>query len=373
MRRLLRQDQGRADGLGHVPGAARHPHGRLADLEDPRAQDPRHRARHRRRLRQQGRRLFRLHLRHRRLDRDRPAGEMGRGPHREPLDHGVRARLPHDHGDRRDQGRQGHGPARLHHRRPRRLRRLRRPDQMAGRLLQHRDRLVRLPGRACDGRRRLYQQGAGRRRLSLLVPRHRGRLLHRARHGHHGAEARHGPGRAPDEEPDPARAVSLHVGARLGIRFRRLSHRHAARRWTAVGYKQAARRAEGEAGGLQARRDARADGHRRRLLHRDRRRRAVAQLRHPRHRHVRLRRDPHPSDRHRRSRGSAPSRRGRATRPPTPRSSPPSSACPPTTSRSRRATPTRRPTGSAPTARARRRCRAPRPRWRAARSRPRRR
>ncbi len=111
VRRLLRQDQGRADALGHVPGAARHPHRRLADLEDPRAQDPRHRARHRRRLRQQGRRLFRLHLRDRRVDRDRAAGEVGRGPHREPLDHGVRARLPHGDGDRLHQGRQGDGAA----------------------------------------------------------------------------------------------------------------------------------------------------------------------------------------------------------------------------------------------------------------------
>ena len=42
VRRLLRQDQRRTDAVGHVPGAARHPHGRLADLEDPRAQDPRH-------------------------------------------------------------------------------------------------------------------------------------------------------------------------------------------------------------------------------------------------------------------------------------------------------------------------------------------
>ena len=84
VRRLVRQDQGRADGLGHLPGAARHPHGGLADLQDSRAQDPRDLARHRRRLRQQGRRLSRLHLRHRRLDRDRPAGEVGRGPHREP-------------------------------------------------------------------------------------------------------------------------------------------------------------------------------------------------------------------------------------------------------------------------------------------------
>ena len=233
VRRLVRQDQGRADAVGHVPGAARHPHGRLADLEDPRAQDPRHRARHRRRLRQQGRRLFGLHLRHRRLDRDRAAGEMGRGPHREPLDHRVRARLPHDDRDRRHQGRQGDGPAlSTPSRTTARSTPAPTPTKWPAGLLQHRDRLVRLPGRALLGRRRLHQQGAGRRRLSLLVPRHRGRLLHRARHGHHGAEARHGPGRVPDEEPDPARAVSLHLGARLGIRFRRLSHRPAARRWT---------------------------------------------------------------------------------------------------------------------------------------------
>ena len=61
--------------------------------------------------------------------------------------------------------------------------------------------------------------------------------------------------------------------------------------------------------------------------------------------------------------GSAPNRRARVTRRPTRRSSPPSSGSRPTTSWSRRATPTRRPTASAPTARARRRCRAPRPRW----------
>ena len=83
-----------------------------------------------------------LYLRHRRLDRDRTAGEMGRGPYREPVEHGVRARLPHDRGDRRDAGRQGHGPARLHPGRPRRVRRLRRSHQVAGRLLQHRDRIL---------------------------------------------------------------------------------------------------------------------------------------------------------------------------------------------------------------------------------------
>ena len=99
----------------------------LADLQDSRAQDPRDRARHRRRLRQQGRRLFRLRLLDRRFDRDRTAGEMGRGSHREPVDHGVRARLPHDRGDRGDQGRQAYRTARLHDRRSRCLRRLRRP------------------------------------------------------------------------------------------------------------------------------------------------------------------------------------------------------------------------------------------------------
>ena len=79
--------------------------------------------------------------------------------------------------------------ARAYPRRSRRVRRLRRPVEMAGRLRQHRDRLLRLSGRPSFGRRRLHQQGPGRRRLSLLVPRHRGRLRDRAGDGHHGAEA----------------------------------------------------------------------------------------------------------------------------------------------------------------------------------------
>ena len=51
---------------------------------------------HRRRLRQQGRRLSGLCLRHRRLDRARPAGEVGRGPDGEPVRDLLRPRLPHD-------------------------------------------------------------------------------------------------------------------------------------------------------------------------------------------------------------------------------------------------------------------------------------
>ena len=244
-------------------------------------------ARHRRRFRQQGRRLSGLYLRRGRLDRDRPAGQMGRGSHREPLHHLVRPRLPHDDRDRGDARGPGVGAARAYPRRPRGVRRLRRSFEMAGRLLQHRHRVLRLPGRAPFGRRRLHQQGARRRRLSLLVPRHRGRLRDRARHGHHGAEAGSGPGRLPDEELHQARAVSLSVRARLGIRFRRLSRRHAegARRDR---LSQPTRGAEGAAGGVQAGRDARTDGDRRFLLHRDRRRRPIEELRHPRHRDVRL-------------------------------------------------------------------------------------
>ena len=208
VRLLLRQDQGRADDLGHVPGAARHPHGGVADRQAARAEDPCDLARHRRRLRQQGRRLSRLHLRGGRLDRHRQAGEMGRGPHREPDRDLVRPRLSHDDRDRGDQGRQGHRPARPCARRPRRLRRLRRPVEMAGRLLQHRHRLLRFPDRASRGRRHLHQQGAGRRRLSLLVPGDRGGLLHRAGDGHPGAEARHGPGGAAAEELHQAASSS---------------------------------------------------------------------------------------------------------------------------------------------------------------------
>ena len=119
------------------------------------------------------------------------------------------------------------------------------------------------------------------------------------------------PGRTAHEESDQARAVPLHVGARLGIRFRRLSCRPA--EGDGRGRLQAAaRRAEDEAGCLQARRDARADGHRRRLLHRDRRRRPVAQLRHPRHRACSIRARSASIRPARSSPASAPSRQGQA-------------------------------------------------------------
>ena len=71
---------------------------------------------------------------------------------------------------------------------------------------------------------------------------------------------------------------------------------------------------------------------------------ARRRLRHPGHRHVRFLRNPPASDRQRHCPGRHQVNQARATRRLTRRSSPPSSASRPTTSRSRRATPTRRPT-----------------------------
>ena len=56
----------------------------------------------------------------------------------------------------------------------------------------------------------VHQQGAGRGRLLVLVPHHRGGVPGRADGGPAGRRAGHGPGRAADEEPAAARAVPLH-------------------------------------------------------------------------------------------------------------------------------------------------------------------
>ncbi len=182
----------------------------------------------------------------------------------------------------------------------------------------------------------------------------------------------HGPGRLPHEEFHQARAVPLSVRARLGIRFRRLSHRHAegARRDR---LSQAARGAEGasrkrSSAARRASSWASASRSSPRSSAPARRRTATSSASRcsiaPKSASIR------PAGC---SGGWARRARARATRRPGRRSSRPRSAFPPTTSRSRRATPTPRLTASAPTARARRRSPAPRSRWRRARSRPRRR
>ena len=133
------------------------------------------------------------------------AAQEGRHPHR----------APH----------QDPGRSRLHRRR-------RQPVEVPRRALPRVHGLLRPQGRARGGGRRLHQQAARRHRLSLLVPRHRGRPHHRAHGRPHGASARHGSGRVPDEELHQAGAVPLQVGAGLGVRQRQLRGRAEARPWT---------------------------------------------------------------------------------------------------------------------------------------------
>ena len=116
--------------------------------------------------------------------------------------------------------------------RPRRVQRRGPADQIPGRVLPHLHRLLRPPGRALRGHRRLHQQGARRGRLRLLVPDHRGRLPGRADGRLLAFELDDGPGRAADEEPAAARAVPVHLPDRLGVRLRRLPARAAGGAWT---------------------------------------------------------------------------------------------------------------------------------------------
>ena len=346
--------------LQRQPGAARPPHGLRARRRARRAHDPHQVQRHRRRLRQQGPRLPRLRVRHRRLDRGRRAGQVGRGPHRQPRLHrasrattsctprcarrtgsitGLRVDVIADHGafdcDRA-------------------------ADEVPRRLLPHRLRLLRPRGLARQGQGRLHQQGAGRRRLPLLVPHHRGRLPRRAdgRRARAGDEGR--PDRPAHAQLHRARAVPLRDDHRLDLRLGRL------RQDDARGDGHRRLRGPAPRAGREAR-PRRADGHRRLLLHRGRRRRAAQAHGHPRAGHERRRRPARAPVGQGRGQRSAPRPRARATRRPSRRSSPRSSASRPRTSRSATATPTSRPTAWAPTAAAR--PRSPAARWPSSRAR----
>ena len=131
---------------------------------------------------------------------------------------------------RRDRGHQGRQDPRDPHQRARRPRRVQRhggADEVPGRLLRRVHRQLRHRGRVLPHDRGLHQQGAGRRRLRLLVPDHRGGVPRRAAGRLPGLRAEDGPGRAAAAEPDPARAVPVHVQDRLGLRLGRLRDHHA--------------------------------------------------------------------------------------------------------------------------------------------------
>ena len=133
--------------------------------------NPDHLARYRRRLRRQGAGLSRLCLLRGRQHRHRQAGQMDRGSQRELAGRLVCARLSHH---RRDGGRQRRhitGAARAR-RWPTMARPTRPPTRRSSRPACTASAPARTTcKRACRSRRRVHQQAARRRGLSLLVPR----------------------------------------------------------------------------------------------------------------------------------------------------------------------------------------------------------
>ena len=118
------------------------------------------------------------------------------------------------------QGRQDPRRPDAHRRRPRRVLLRRpaeqvqdRPDALGLRLLRH-------PGRAPDRPRHVHQQGAGRGRLPLLVPGHRGDVLPGAHGPGRGRRPRHGPGRVPADQLRPRRRLPAPHAVRLPHRLR---------------------------------------------------------------------------------------------------------------------------------------------------------
>ena len=231
-RRLQPEDRP-ARHLQRQPGPARPPHGVRARGRTGRAHDPDPLPGHRRRLRQQGAGVSRVRVRDRRVDRGRRAGEVGREPHRES---GVDRLCPRLRHARRDvlEGRQDHRPAGRRDRRPRRLRLDRPADQVPGRLLPHRLRLLRPRGLARQGQGRLHQQGAGRGGLPLLVPHHRGRVPGRADGRRARARDAGRPDRPAHAELHRPGAVPVRDDHRLDVRLGQLrkddARRHGHRR-----------------------------------------------------------------------------------------------------------------------------------------------
>ena len=106
-----------------------------------------------------------------------------------------------------------------HRLRPRRLLRRRaaeqvqdRPDALGLRLLRH-------PGGAPDRARHLHQQGSGRGRVPMFLPRHRGDVLPGAHGAGRGRRPRHGPGGVPADELRPRRRLPAPHAVRLPHRL----------------------------------------------------------------------------------------------------------------------------------------------------------
>ena len=140
--------------------------------------------------------------------------------HRQPDLHRLRPRrLPQGRAGAA-QGRQDPRRPDAHRRRPRRVL-LRRPaEQVQDRADALGVRLLRRPRRAPHRARHVHQQGAGRRRLPLLVPGHRGDVLPGAHGAGGGRRPRHGPGRVPAHQLRPRRRLPAPHAVRLPHRLR---------------------------------------------------------------------------------------------------------------------------------------------------------
>ena len=118
------------------------------------------------------------------------------------------ARDYHMHGELALKGREDHRPAREDALRQRCLLLRRAADEVQGRPLPHRHRLLRHPGRPRRDDGRVHEQGAGRRRLPLLVPRHRGLVPDRAPRPDRRLRDRGRPGRASGGRTSSSRSSS---------------------------------------------------------------------------------------------------------------------------------------------------------------------
>ena len=162
-----------------------------------------------------------------------------------------------------------HGPAGEAALRPGRVLRRRAADEVQGGALPHRHGLVRHPGRARRRRRRVHEQGPRRRRVPLLVPRHRGLVPDRApRRRTRRYELGVDPARAPARQLHPAGAVPVPRRRPASSTTPATTRARCDIALDKLGYDELrARAGAGARGGPAAR-------HRHRVVHRGRRRRA---------------------------------------------------------------------------------------------------
>ena len=244
-RRRWNPGHGQGDDLHDLAGASRAPDGVRARRRPAGAEHPDHLAGHRRRVRQQGAGVPRPRRRHRGAAAG-PAGEVDRRPHRQPDLDRLRARLLHGRRARADRRRDDDRAPREDALRPGLFVRGCAAVEVQGGPVPHRHRLLRHPGRARRHRGRVHEQGARRRRLPVLVPGHRGVVLHRAARPD-------GRVRAGDRSRRAA-AEELHPAGQAPTRPRRASNttpattsRRSTRRWNGSATRSCARSGSGRA------------------------------------------------------------------------------------------------------------------------------